>query len=113
MARDAAQRGSLPGLWQILRRFWPYARRQRAILAGSLVALFAKTFLQLLEPWPIKVVFDRIIVSKHHAHGWGIAHLNSLDAGSMLALCAGSLIAITALRAVSYTHLTLPTICSV
>jgi ATP-binding cassette, subfamily B, bacterial len=101
MARDAAQRGSLPGLWQILRRFWPYARRQRAILAGSLVALFAKTFLQLLEPWPIKVVFDRIIVSKHHAHGWGIAHLNSLDAGSMLALCAGSLIAITALRAVA------------
>src|SRR5260370_3732523 len=101
MARDAALRGSLCGLWQLLRRFWPYARRQRAILAGSFVALFAETFLRLLEPWPIKVVFDHIIVSKHHADGWRIAHLDSLDTGSMLALCAGGLITITALRAVA------------
>ncbi len=102
MARDAALRGSLPRLWQVLRRFWPYARRQRGILAGSFVAVFAEALLRLLEPWPIKVVFDHIIVSKHHAHGWRIAHLNSLDTGSMLALCAGGLIVITALRAIAY-----------
>src|SRR5216684_929201 len=101
MARDAALRGSLPRLWQVLRRFWPYARRQRGILAGSFVAVFAEALLRLLEPWPIKVVFDHIIVSKHHAHGWRIAHLNSLDTGSMLALCAGGLIVITALRAIA------------
>src|ERR1700719_1464842 len=101
MARNAALRGSLPGLWQILRRFWPYARRQRTILIGSFVALFAETFLRLLEPWPIKIVFDRVIVTKHHAHGWKVAHMNSLDAGSLLALCAGGLIAITALRALA------------
>src|SRR6266851_720986 len=101
MARDAALRGSLPRPWQVLRRFWPYARRQRGILAGSFVAVFAEALLRLLEPWPIKVVFDHIIVSKHHAHGWRIAHLNSLDTGSMLALCAGGLIVITALRAIA------------
>src|SRR5260370_40733714 len=89
------------GVGQRWGRVWADGRRQRGILAGSFVGLFAETFLRLLEPWPIKVVFDHIIVSKHHAHGWRIAHLDSLDTGSMLALCAGGLIAITALRAVA------------
>src|SRR5260370_40980625 len=89
------------GVGQRWGRVWADGRRQRGILAGSFVGLFAETFLRLVEPWPIKVVFDHIIVSKHHAHGWRIAHLDSLDTGSMLALCAGGLIAITALRAVA------------
>ena len=54
----------LPSLWRILKYFWPHARQYRALIAGSLAALFAEVALRLLEPWPIKLVFDHILGSK-------------------------------------------------
>ncbi len=71
------------------------------MLAGSFVALLAESFLRLVEPWPLKFVFDRVIVSKHHSHGWHVARLHSLDAGTLLALCAVGLVLITGLRALA------------
>src|SRR5438477_65534 len=54
---------SLPGLWRILSYFWPHVRQYRLLITGSLLALFAEVGLRLLEPWPLKFVFDHIINS--------------------------------------------------
>ena len=51
---------SLPSLWRIMRHFWPYIRKQRALILGSFLALFVEVVLRLLEPWPLKFVLDRV-----------------------------------------------------
>ncbi len=60
-------RESLPTALQILRYFWPEIRKHRALITGSLMALFVEIGLRLLEPWPLKFVFDRVIGVRHSA----------------------------------------------
>jgi len=54
-------RAAVPGLRRTLQRFAPYIREQRVFIAGGSAALFVEVVLRLLEPWPLKFVFDRII----------------------------------------------------
>lgn len=52
----------IPGFLQILRKFSPYIRKRKIIIAASFFALLFETGLRLLEPWPLKYVFDYILV---------------------------------------------------
>jgi ATP-binding cassette subfamily B protein len=61
MSQPQKLQETLPRLWRIFRHLWPWIRRQRALIAGSLAALFAGIALRLLEPWPLKLVLDRVI----------------------------------------------------
>ena len=36
-----------------------------AALAGAFVAVIGETVTDLLEPWPLKIVFDYVLSSKH------------------------------------------------
>ncbi|HEY2951478.1 MAG TPA: ABC transporter ATP-binding protein, partial [Verrucomicrobiae bacterium] len=60
MAHPKELKQNLPGLWRISLYFWPQLRHHRALATGSLLALFGEVALRLLEPWPLKFVFDRI-----------------------------------------------------
>lgn len=100
-ARPHTIKEPLPNLLQILRRFRPYMREQRKVIAASFAALGAQIGLQMLEPWPLKLAFDHVIVAKHHEHGLRIANLASFDAGATLSIAAVCVIAITGLRALA------------
>jgi ATP-binding cassette subfamily B protein len=41
---------------------WPYARTQAWLIVGGVFALFAEIAPRLLEPWPLKIVFDDLLV---------------------------------------------------
>lgn len=101
MARPQSLRASLPGLGRLARRFWPYLRRERSLVALSLLALYADVALRLLEPWPLKVVLDRIIavMRGHTAHRF--AALDAIDPATLLALAAVAVVAVAALRAIA------------
>jgi ATP-binding cassette subfamily B protein len=75
MARPLSLRASLPGLGRLARRFWPYLKPERSLVAVSLLALYADVALRLLEPWPLKVVLDRIIAVMRG--GGGATHTGS------------------------------------
>src|ERR1043166_6250489 len=92
---------SLPGLWRILAYFWPHIRQYRWLIAGSLVGLFAEVGLRLLEPWPLKFVFDHIIGSSSRRRPAFFSKLESYNSMTLLALAAISVVAITALRALA------------
>ena len=100
MAKPASPNQSLPSLWRILKYFWPHARQYRALIAGSLAALFAEVGLRLLEPWPIKFVFDYIIAGQSK---WNALpeFLAAFDATSLLTLAAVAVVAFTAVRALA------------
>src|SRR5438128_3334910 len=102
MARPQALHDSLPSLWRILHAFWPRIRRQRPLVIGSLAALFASVGLRLLEPWPLKWVFDHILKTKNVANRRIFDDfLATLDPMTILAVAVGAVIIITALRALA------------
>jgi ATP-binding cassette subfamily B protein len=87
-----------PRLWRILRHIWPYLWPQWRAIGASLLALVAEVGLRLLEPWPLKFVFDRLLGVEQPAHDGGslVPPLSSL---LLLAAAAMSIVVVTGLRA--------------
>src|SRR5574341_1433376 len=99
--RPQKLRESLPSLWRIMRHFWPYIRKQRALIFGSFLALFVEVGLRLLEPWPLKFVLDRVIVN---APAGGLSNIPAIDALNpitLLTISALGVVAIVGLRALT------------
>jgi ATP-binding cassette subfamily B protein len=93
-------RAALPGIGRILTRFAPQIRKQKWLLVMSFVSLMAEIFLHLLEPWPLKFIFDYILLRdtpslKSHSFPF----LSSLSPIALLTCLALGLVAIAALRA--------------
>jgi ATP-binding cassette, subfamily B, bacterial len=91
MARPPSLATSLPGLRRLLLRFRPYLRRQRSLVAGAFVALFAEVALRLLEPWPLKFVFDHVLGASPATtgDGSGVGRTLAFAAGAVVLLAAG------------------------
>jgi ATP-binding cassette, subfamily B, bacterial len=99
VARPLTIRQSVPGLWRIAGHFWPHLRKQWLLVIGSMLALLAEVGLQLLEPWPLKFVFDRVIAPSPSRSA--IPLIDALDPIVVLTLAAIGLIAVTGLRALA------------
>jgi ATP-binding cassette subfamily B protein len=97
MARPQSVGDALPVLRRILRHFRPHLRRQRAMIGGSLAALAAEVVLRLLEPWPLKVVFDNLLGARHGRRGF--AALAPLDPFTLLAASVAAVLVLAGLRA--------------
>src|SRR5438128_390912 len=98
MSRPENLQKSLPGLWRITRYFWPHVRQHRGLIAMSMLALFAEVSLRLLEPWPLKFVFDHILRVRPTRKGALPPFLESLDPITLLTVAAVSVLVITGLR---------------
>jgi len=85
---------------RVWRYFWPYVRQHRGLIAGSVIALFAEVAFRLLEPWPLKFVFDRILHASSRRAVLSPA-IASADPMTLLALAALAVVAITGLRALA------------
>src|SRR5215471_12809464 len=101
MAQTRTFKESLPGLWRVLCHFWPQTRKHRWLVAGSIVALLLEVAFRLLEPWPLKVVFDRVINKMHGAHGYKVSFFDIFEPLSLLAIMATLTVALTGLRALA------------
>ncbi|HXJ55390.1 MAG TPA: ABC transporter ATP-binding protein [Verrucomicrobiae bacterium] len=91
----------LPGLWRISKYFWPHARRYRGLILASMGALFVEVILRLMEPWPLKLVFDRVLRSGARDRLPFVPRFEHLDALTLLTLAACAVVAITGLRAIA------------
>ncbi len=91
---------ALPGLRRTVARFWPYIRKEKTLLWGAFGALFAQVGLRLLEPWPLKFILDRVIVSTP-TDGSGVPFLDGLSPYDLLAVVTVGLVLVVALRAAS------------
>jgi ATP-binding cassette, subfamily B, bacterial len=97
MGRRATIVESLPGARRTLRAFMPHVRRQRRLVVGSLVALVFDVLLRLVEPWPLKLVFDEVL----RADGTPsrLPFIGVVDASTLVAAAALLLVVVTGLRA--------------
>ena len=101
MAQPQSLKMSLPGLWRVLRYFWPQTRKHKWLIAGSWTALLLEVAFRLMEPWPLKVVFDRVINRMHGAHGYRVSIFDIFDPTDLLVGMAVLTVVLTALRAVA------------
>ena len=100
MAKAKSLKQSIPGFWSLLKYMWPYIRRHRPLIASSFLALFAGVLMRALEPWPLKMVIDHVIIpgsTQISGGGW----IDSLDPLTLVAGSSLALILILGLRALS------------
>ncbi|RJK93756.1 ABC transporter ATP-binding protein [Vallicoccus soli] len=95
MARPTTLREAAPGLRRTLRAVRPHLRGERRLLAGGAAALFAEVALRLLEPWPLKVVLDAVVI----AAGARIAAEQGMDLQVLVPLMALAVLALVVARA--------------
>lgn len=98
MSKPQPLKRSLPSLGRITKYFWPHLRQHRGLMTLSFLALLGEVALRLLEPWPLKFVFDHIIGQRHKPLPPFFA---TFDPITLLTLAAVAVIVITCLRAVA------------
>ena len=101
MSQPKTLQKSLPSLWRITRYFWPHIRQFRGLIAGSMLALCAEVGLRLLEPWPLKWVFDHIIGRKQNPKQPLPTWLEGYEPIALLTAAAIAIVLITSLRALA------------
>jgi ATP-binding cassette subfamily B protein len=99
MKRPTTLQETLPGFGRVMRRLWPYTRKQAPLAAGSVAALLAEICLRALEPWPLKFVFDTILRDGKSGHSSSFARWVALDTSTLLALAAACVVVVIGLRA--------------
>ncbi len=101
MKSEAKQSARPATLLELLRHFGPEIRGQRRWIVISFLALFAEVGLRLLEPWPMKVVFDYVLGANGGNAQPLWAWLGEMSPSGLLLLAAISVVAFTGLRAVA------------
>ncbi|NEQ46711.1 MAG: ABC transporter ATP-binding protein [Leptolyngbya sp. SIOISBB] len=89
---------ALPSIIAILKHFWPYLRSQQRLLWTAFLALLAETAMRLLEPWPLKLMFDRVILPGFQVESSGIQDLGGLSPLVALTVLSVALVAAATLR---------------
>ena len=92
-------KAALPGIGQILRRFAPQIRKQKSLLIMSFVGLMAEIGLHLLQPWPLKLIFDYILVPDFKTKVSELPFLAGFSPVTLVTIFSFSLIAIVGVRA--------------
>ena len=100
MARPEKVRELGPRLREVLRYFWPYTRRYRGLMAGSLLAIVAEVFLRLLEPWMLALVLDYVVIPPKGGAPT-LPVISSLDPMTLLFWACVGLVLAVGLRALS------------
>ena len=55
---------ALPQLMRIYRHLWPWMRKQNGGIIKGFAFMFLVVVFRLLEPWPLKFIFDTVIPTK-------------------------------------------------
>lgn len=103
---DRLPKIDLSGLWRIFRHFGGHLRAHRLRLILSMVSLLGVSFTALLRPWPLKIIFDYILMpGKTSPTGSLFAPLANWDANWILAAAAGFVLVLAAVGGLlNYNH---------
>ncbi len=98
MDRSSSLTQAVPGLWEFGHFFWPLIRPQWPLLTVSGLALLADVGLRVLEPWPMKVIFDYVLVP---ARSDDPTPLAAWDPAVLLVIAVVAIVVLTGLRALA------------
>ncbi|MEL7071994.1 MAG: ABC transporter ATP-binding protein [Cyanobacteria bacterium J06581_3] len=90
---------ALPGLQRLVRRFWPQITKQKGLLTLAGLALIAKVLSRLIAPWPLKLIFDFVLVPDAHNAELDWPLLRDMSTSMLLFVLSSAIIATSLLRA--------------
>lgn len=99
--RPKTIRQALPGLQRIVQRFWPQIRKQKGLLILASLALITKVLSRLIAPWPLKLIFDFVLVPEAHNAELDWPLLREASTDMLLFILAVAIITTSILRALS------------
>ncbi|GMT41708.1 MAG: hypothetical protein IEMM0002_0119 [bacterium] len=85
----------------MIRRFWPEIRSYRLLILGAFTALLAETLLRILEPWPLKFVFDSLMTESSAGVDLGFIQLGTIDPTKLILFAAIAVVCFAGFRAVA------------
>ncbi len=100
-ARPKSIRQTLLSWRRILQRFWPQIRKQKGLLILASLALLTKVFSRLIAPWPLKLIFDFVLVPEAHDTQLDWSVLRNMNTDMLLMVLAFAIIATAVFRAMS------------
>jgi ATP-binding cassette subfamily B protein len=85
----------------LVRAFWPQIRSQRRLLFFSFLALTVSIAARVFEPWPLKLVFDWVLIPQNPASGTGAIELPDFlsGTGAQVTVLVLALLLFTGIRA--------------
>lgn len=98
--KQKTPKGVISGILKILRKLSPYLRTHKLAIALSFLALLFESGLQLLEPWPLKYVFDNILIPAHN-NSPGAAATFGIPTMALLGLLTASIVGIAGLSSIA------------
>lgn len=79
---------------RLVSRFASHLRPHRKALAGVFACMLAVTAMELAKPWPLKLIFDEILMPERSHGGW-LAELAALAGDTTILLAAAALSILT------------------
>lgn len=98
-SRPLKLRETATGLRRVMHHIVPYLPAYRRLLVGAALALLGATLMRLLEPWPLKLVIDRVMVAAPADGTSGIAFIDALPPETLLLACAAAVVVTIGVRA--------------
>jgi ATP-binding cassette subfamily B protein len=92
---------ALPAMKRIVQRFWPQIRKQSVLLMIACLGLVGEIVIRLLEPWPLKLIFDRLIVPDVATPDLTIPLLDNAEPIVLLTILTVAIVVATGLRSVA------------
>lgn len=90
---------ALTGLRRVLKRFWPQITKQKGLLILASLALLTKVLSRLIAPWPLKLIFDFVLVPEAHGAELDWPLLRDMGTNTLLWVLSFAIIATAVLRA--------------
>ncbi len=81
---------------RLYRTFFPYLKPYWPQIALGLVSVLGTVLMDLVEPWPLKLVFDRVLLDRQHP-GW-LTNLLAGDKATLLLQLCVLMVAVVALN---------------
>jgi len=99
MSRPSSFAESVKGLLKINSRFSKHIASNRGLVAGSFAALFAGVLFRALHPWPLKIVFDYLLIPTGNDADALAKILSDFGNGTILILAGLPIVLIMSFRA--------------
>jgi ATP-binding cassette, subfamily B, bacterial len=101
MPQTAAPPQQLSMIRSILMQFWPQICKEKALIVVSIVGLVVEVFASLLGPWPLKLIFDYVLLPDAHNARLDLPFLREASPTVLVLLLSVSIVGTAALSAVS------------
>lgn len=88
----------LKSLKRVMTHFGGHLAPFKTKLILSTLALFGVSFMTLLRPWPLKLIFDYVLGSRQFSAGNILSPLMNLDPFTVIIIAAGAVLAIAGLN---------------